>query len=79
VRAFIQLLCLLYTTAGCQAAAPEATTSRILSYNIKHGLGMDGKLDLKRTAETIRKLDPRCKKPDFLLLVALWGLGSGAG
>jgi endonuclease/exonuclease/phosphatase family metal-dependent hydrolase len=58
VRAFIQLLCLLYTTAGCHAAAPEATTSRILSYNIKHGLGMDGKLDLKRTAETIRKLDP---------------------
>ena len=46
--------------------------SCVVAYNIKHGRGMGGKLDLKRTAETIRKLlpdvvalqevDNRCKR-----------------
>lgn len=58
MRTLFQLLCLLAAGAGCHAAPPAAAPTRILSYNIKHGLGMDGKLDLKRTAETIRKLAP---------------------
>lgn len=30
---------------------------RIVSYNIKHGEGMDGKLNLERTAEVLKKLN----------------------
>lgn len=36
---------------------------RVVSYNIHHGVGMDGKLDLQRIAEVIRK-----GKPDFVAL-----------
>jgi len=36
---------------------------RVVSYNIHHGVGMDGKLDLKRIAEVIKK-----EKPDFVAL-----------
>lgn len=31
---------------------------RILAYNIKHGLGMDGKIDLERVASVIRSVQP---------------------
>ncbi|MGB5673610.1 MAG: endonuclease/exonuclease/phosphatase family protein [Gemmatimonadota bacterium] len=31
---------------------------RILAYNIKHGLGMDGKVDLERVASVIRSVQP---------------------
>jgi endonuclease/exonuclease/phosphatase family metal-dependent hydrolase len=31
---------------------------RILAYNIKHGLGMDGKVDLERVAAVIRSVEP---------------------
>jgi len=31
---------------------------RILAYNIKHGLGMDGVIDLERVGNLIRELDP---------------------
>ncbi|MGB0991732.1 MAG: endonuclease/exonuclease/phosphatase family protein [Akkermansiaceae bacterium] len=41
----------------------EAKELRIVSYNIHHGAGMDGKLDLKRIAEIIRK-----EKPDLVAL-----------
>jgi len=52
-------------------AAPEATgpagpapdTLRLLSYNIRHGRGMDGELDLARTAAVIERL-----KPDIVAL-----------
>jgi endonuclease/exonuclease/phosphatase family metal-dependent hydrolase len=33
-------------------------TVRVLSYNIRHGAGMDLQLDLERTAAVIRSLDP---------------------
>ena len=36
----------------------ERNSLKILSYNIKHGRGMDGRVDLKRTAEVIRSLSP---------------------
>lgn len=34
------------------------TDLRVVSYNIKHGLGNDGALDLARTAEVLNKLEP---------------------
>lgn len=45
--------------SGLLAAAPlpAQTTLRIASYNIKHGLGNDGRVDLERIAEVIRGLD----------------------
>ncbi len=56
-------LVLLVLMAAC--GSPPATDShtdstplRILAYNIKHGVGMDGKLDLERAAALIRQLDP---------------------
>ncbi len=33
-------------------------TVRVLAYNIKHGEGMDGAIDLERAARVIRELDP---------------------
>ena len=41
------------------SAGPVAsqTTLRVVSYNIKHGLGNDGRVDLERIAEVIRGLD----------------------
>ncbi len=36
----------------------DRETVRILAYNIKHGEGMDGVIDLERAARVIRQLDP---------------------
>jgi len=36
----------------------QATTLRILAYNIRHGAGNDEVVDLERIARTIRELDP---------------------
>lgn len=36
----------------------KQNTIRILSYNIRHGVGVDGKLDLKRIAGVIRSASP---------------------
>ena len=36
----------------------EPEVVRILAYNIKHGLGMDGNVDLERVAAVIRSVDP---------------------
>ncbi len=33
------------------------TTCRVASYNIRHGAGLDGELNLERTAQALRKLD----------------------
>jgi endonuclease/exonuclease/phosphatase family metal-dependent hydrolase len=47
--------------AAQQAEEPVADASRtlrLLAYNIKHGHGNDGKVDLSRSAEVIRRLNP---------------------
>lgn len=36
----------------------DQQTIRILSYNIKHGYGMDAKIDLSRSAKLIKELSP---------------------
>ena len=38
--------------------ASAQDTIRVLSYNIRHGVGMDMQLDLERVAAVIRSLDP---------------------
>ncbi|MCC6509595.1 MAG: endonuclease/exonuclease/phosphatase family protein [Pirellulaceae bacterium] len=42
-------------SAGCQSAEPEL---RVLSYNIHHAEGVDGKLDLQRIAQVIQSVRP---------------------
>jgi endonuclease/exonuclease/phosphatase family metal-dependent hydrolase len=39
------------------APAAAQTTLRLAAYNVKHGLGMDGVIDLERIAEVLRPLD----------------------
>lgn len=46
-------------TAVLRAAAPDQKpTLRVLCYNVHHGEGTDGKLDLPRIAKVIRAADP---------------------
>jgi endonuclease/exonuclease/phosphatase family metal-dependent hydrolase len=49
----------LFAAAGAHAQ----DTVRVLSYNIRHGAGMDLEVDLERTAAVIRRL-----RPDVVLL-----------
>jgi len=46
----------LVLAASCVAPAPEPV--RIVSYNIKHGRGMDDVVDLDRAAAVLRELGP---------------------
>lgn len=41
---------------GCQPV--EQVTLRVVTYNIRHGRGMDGEVDLERTAAVLRGLNP---------------------
>lgn len=44
---------LLLLAASCQMLRPPVRTIRVLSYNIHHGEGVDGRLDLPRLARII--------------------------
>lgn len=48
---------LIAGVAGCQSAPKEATskTLRVMSYNIHHGAGLDGKVDFQRIADLIKR------------------------
>jgi endonuclease/exonuclease/phosphatase family metal-dependent hydrolase len=55
------LLAVLSTMLGGPASAREPAprpTLRVVSHNIRHGVGMDGKLDLERIAAVLRRLEP---------------------
>jgi endonuclease/exonuclease/phosphatase family metal-dependent hydrolase len=55
------LLVALGFAAACVAApraAPRATALRVASYNIRHGRGMDDRVNLARTATVLRALAP---------------------
>lgn len=54
---------LLLLLAGLPAALPAQDTLRVLSYNIRHGAGMDDSVDLRRAAAVIR-----AQRPDVVLL-----------
>jgi endonuclease/exonuclease/phosphatase family metal-dependent hydrolase len=43
---------------GAAARAEQPPTLRVLSYNIHHGEGIDGKLDLERIARVISSVEP---------------------
>ncbi|QDV08982.1 Endonuclease/Exonuclease/phosphatase family protein [Planctomycetes bacterium Poly30] len=62
---FLPLLLLI--TASCSAlrlgAGDDPTSLRVVSYNIRHGVGMDGELDLERTAAVLEAL-----RADVILL-----------
>ena len=58
VRAcFILASLLLVCVAGCQSAGKQqgARTFRVMTYNIHHGAGVDGKVDLRRIADLIKR------------------------
>src|SRR6185436_4143043 len=53
--ALTTLLCL---GPFCGCARQEPVEIRIMSYNIRHGEGMDGRVDLARIADVIRRASP---------------------
>ncbi|MCX6926511.1 MAG: endonuclease/exonuclease/phosphatase family protein [Verrucomicrobia bacterium] len=58
VRAYSILASLLAAClVGCQSAREQAAPKafRVMTYNIHHGEGMDGKVDLQRIADLIRR------------------------
>jgi endonuclease/exonuclease/phosphatase family metal-dependent hydrolase len=59
----------MWLAVGAVFAAPNRTAEaaderepggrlRVVSYNIRHGAGMDGRVDLERTAAVLQRLDP---------------------
>ncbi|MCW5556397.1 MAG: endonuclease/exonuclease/phosphatase family protein [Verrucomicrobiae bacterium] len=53
------LMTVLALAAGCRHASSQTPVAvRVLSYNIHHGEGTDGKLDLDRIASVIRSANP---------------------
>ncbi len=53
------LLCTLLACSSTKAPVqPETPALRVVSYNIKHGMGQDGELDLARIAQVLRAQDP---------------------
>lgn len=59
IRWILSLLALLPGGIAAEDAPPEAPAGlTFLSYNIRHGQGMDGKIDLERIATIIRKESP---------------------
>jgi endonuclease/exonuclease/phosphatase family metal-dependent hydrolase len=65
VRILALLLVPLLILASCASTSPVGTDSsavepvslRVVSYNVKHGLGMDGELNLERIALVLEALD----------------------
>ncbi len=53
------MLAMVLSRMACgQLLGDEPITLRVLTYNIHHGEGMDGKLDLPRIAEVIKRVTP---------------------
>ena len=52
------LLSLVSSMFASLCMAGDAAVFRILSYNIKHGEGMDKRLDLVRTADIVKRTNP---------------------
>lgn len=58
LRLLLALACLTLWTPAGSSRADEPVRIRVLSYNIHHGEGTDGRLDLQRLAGVIRSVDP---------------------
>lgn len=50
------LVCLLVSTG--LYASTQGSDLRVMSYNVRNGIGMDGKQDFQRVAEVIAKVNP---------------------
>ncbi|MFN2315650.1 MAG: endonuclease/exonuclease/phosphatase family protein [Gemmatimonadales bacterium] len=50
------LILVVILALGCQPAVP--VDLRLVTYNIRHGRGMDGEVNLERTAAVLRELAP---------------------
>jgi endonuclease/exonuclease/phosphatase family metal-dependent hydrolase len=58
-KILLNLLMLSMLTSGCSTVSQTKTeTLTVLTYNIHHGEGTDGKLDLERIARIIRSANP---------------------
>lgn len=57
-RTFWTIVLLLACSAHLQAEEAAPRTLRVLSYNIHHGRGNDGRIDLARIAQVIRSAQP---------------------
>jgi endonuclease/exonuclease/phosphatase family metal-dependent hydrolase len=57
INCWIVLLAVLGTAATSDQAA-EPVRVRVLTYNIQHGAGTDGQVDLTRTAAVLKRLTP---------------------
>jgi len=44
--------------SGCASPSAKVGQVRVLCYNIRHGRGMDGRIDLERTARVIKSVQP---------------------
>ncbi len=58
ILSLLSLLPMLFVSATGAGAEPDPVQIRVLSYNIHHGAGTDGKLDLPRIADVIKRLQP---------------------
>jgi len=56
-RPSLGVLSAFVLSIGLASPALAQSTLRIAAYNIKHGLGMDGAIDLERIADVLRPLD----------------------
>jgi len=55
---FISVVLFLSCNVGNDKSIEEQFVLRVMSYNIHHGEGMDGKIDIKRIAQAISKENP---------------------
>ncbi len=51
-------VCAVIGLGAVPLSAADAPRLRVLTYNIHHGEGMDGKIDLERVAQVIKRLEP---------------------
>jgi len=56
-RSAVFALLLSALALGCSSRPQGSETLRVAAYNIKHGRGMDGEVDLARIAHVLRALD----------------------
>ena len=57
IRCLLGFVCAACLLTGCESTPPltASHTFRVMTYNIHHGEGLDGKVDLLRIAELIKR------------------------
>jgi endonuclease/exonuclease/phosphatase family metal-dependent hydrolase len=57
IRILVLGFALAYALVGASPATSQATRLRVAAYNIRHGRGMDDRVDLERIASVLRSID----------------------